>query len=1042
MADAAFADEILESLRGALSVSKRVPVATYRLQFQPVLTFDDAARLVPYLQELGISDCYVSPILQAASSSSYGYDISDHNRLNAQLGGEGGFTEFVGELKRHGMGLILDWVPNHMGISGNTNAWWLDVLENGPSSPYARFFDIDWTPVKAELKNKVLLPILGDQYGKVLENQEILLTFEDGAFAVRYQDRRLPIDPVHYTQILQHRLEALGEFLGGEHPHFLELQSIITASGHLPLATETDPGTVIERQREKEIIKQRLAKLTDESADVRRFIEENVGIFNGKKGDPRSFDLLDTLLAAQVYRVAFWRVAGEEINYRRFFDINELAAIRMENPHVFQETHKLIFRLIHERKVSGLRIDHPDGLYDPTEYFRRVQRGVFLAACRDLFKPGLQYKGGDWETVKERLLRRYNEEFAKDPQSPPRRAFYIIVEKILTRGEKLPEGWAVDGTTGYDFLNHLNGIFVDSANGNRFEDIYSRFTSRKIEFQHLAYETKKLIMQAAMSSEINVLGHQLSRISEKNRLSRDFTLNSLTDALREIIACFPVYRTYVGPGDTSISDGDRISIYRAVAKAKRRNPTINVSIFDFIRDILCLRFSDYLEPQDQREQREFVMKFQQYTGPVMAKGVEDTAFYIYNRLLSLNEVGGDPEEFGVSLTAFHEANAQRREAWPCSLLATSTHDTKRSEDVRARLNVLSEIPDEWKACLSRWGKLNRKKKLLADDQPAPDRNDEYLLYQTLLGVWPFELMDGAAHGAFKERIQCYMEKATKEAKVHTSWINPNKAYDDALRAFVDAILDDSHRNPFLDELKVFQRRVATCGIYNSLSQLLLKLTSPGIPDIYQGNEIWDFSLVDPDNRRPVDYRVRRQMLKSLKERIAGPEGGLARLAQELLSSKEDGRIKLFVTYMTLRYRKAHQELFLEGDYRPLEGRGSRQDHLCAFGRKSGDQRIVVVAPRFFSRLTPTPTMGIVSRVPQMLAATFFSWLTQVPDEPPIGEQVWQGSCLVLPDGTAGQRYRNIFTGEMVAAVVGEGTVVLPLGEVFASFPVAILEPST
>lgn len=1042
MVDACFADETFEGILKVPSAIRRVPVATYRLQFQPVFTFDDAKHLVPYLHELGISDCYVSPILQAASSTSHGYDTSDHNLLNPELGAERGFNEFAGELKRHETGLILDWVPNHMGISGNTNAWWADVLENGPSSPYARFFDIDWTPVRAELKNKVLLPILGDQYGKVLENQDLLLAFEEGAFAVWHQDRRLPIDPGQYTQILQHRLDALTDLLSGENGHFLELRSIITALDHLPPTTETDPEKAIERQREKEIIKKRLAKLSDECEDVRRFIEENVRIFNGKKGDPRSFDLLDALLAAQVYRVAFWRVAGEEINYRRFFDINDLAAIRMENPHVFQGTHKLIFRLIGEGKVTGLRIDHPDGLYEPTEYFRRLQRGVFLAASRNLCESSAQYKDSDWKMAEEQLLRRYEEEFAKDPQSPLRRAFYIIAEKILTKGERLPESWAVDGTTGYDFLNQLNGIFVDSSNEKRLEDIYSRFTNLKIDFQRLAYESKKLIMQTAMSSEINVLGHQLDRISEKNRLSRDFTLYSLTDALREIIACFPVYRTYACPGDASISDGDRISIYRAVAKAKRRNPTTNVSIFDFIRDILCLRFPDYLDPQDQLQRREFVMKFQQCTGPVMAKGVEDRAVYIYNRLLSLNEVGGNPEEFGFSLTAFHKGNAQRREAWPYALLATSTHDTKRSEDVRARINVLSEIPDEWKTCLGRWGKFNRKKKLLVDDRLIPDRNDEYLLYQTLLGAWPLEPMDQTAYRAFKERIQWYMEKAAKEAKVNTSWVNPNKAYDDALRGFVDAILDDSQRNPFLDEFTVFQRQVATYGIYNSLSQVLLKLTSPGIPDIYQGNEIWDFSLVDPDNRRPVDYEVRRQMLKSLSGRISGPDGDLAGLAGELLSSKEDGRIKLFVTYMMLRYRKAHRELFLEGGYLPLEGRGSRKDDLCAFARKSGDQRIVVVAPRFFSRLTQTPKMGIVSRVPQMIAATFFSRFTQLPEGPPIGEEVWQDSGLVLPDGTAGQHYRNTFTGETVAAVESEGAVVLPLSKVFASFPVALLELST
>src|SRR5574337_1760363 len=577
MADAAFADKIFDGILKALSALRRVPVATYRLQFQPTFTFADAKQLVPYLHEMGISDCYASPILQAASSSSHGYDISSHYTLNPAIGSEEEFDEVVGELKRHEMGLILDWVPNHMGISGNTNAWWADVLENGPSSPYARFFDIDWTPVRAQLKNKVLLPILGDQYGKVLENQELLLTFEEGAFAVWYQDRRLPIDPGQYTQILQHRLDALTDLLSGENGHFLELQSIITALDHLPPTTETDPEKVIERQREKEIIKKRLAKLSDECEDVRRFIEENVRIFNGKKGDPRSFDLLDALLAAQVYRVAFWRVAGEEINYRRFFDINDLAAIKMEHPHVFQETHKLIFRLICEWKVSGLRIDHPDGLYEPTEYFCRVQRGVFLAACRNRFESSLQDKGSDWKAVEERLLRRRSEELALDAQSPLWRTFYIVAEKILTKGERLPEGWAIDGTTGYDFLNHLNGIFVDGANGKRLEDIYSRFTNLKIDFQRLSYDTKKLIMQTAMASESNVLVHQLNRISEKNRLSRDFTLYSLIDALRETIACFPVYRTYVSPGDVSVSDGDRVAIYRATAKAKRRNPTTNVS---------------------------------------------------------------------------------------------------------------------------------------------------------------------------------------------------------------------------------------------------------------------------------------------------------------------------------------------------------------------------------------------------------------------------------------------------------------------------------
>jgi (1->4)-alpha-D-glucan 1-alpha-D-glucosylmutase len=1015
MREGRVADQIFERVRSELPALRRVPVATYRVQFQPAFTFRDAKDLVPYLRELGVTDCYASPYLQASAGSPHGYDVSDHAALNPDLGSEMDYRAFVQALKTHDMGQIFDMVPNHMGIAGSNNAWWMDVLENGPSSPYASFFDIDWDPLKPELKNKVLLPILGDQYGKVLENRELTLVFQDGAFFLSYQDTWLPIAPRQYAQILEHRLDVLEDQLGTEHPNFLELQSILTALHHLPPPTETDPEKITIRKREKEIIKKRLSRLCADSHEVRRFLEENVRGFNGKKGDPRSFDLLDALLAAQVYRLAYWRVAAEEINYRRFFDINELAAIRMEDPTVFQETHKLIFRLIRDGTITGLRIDHPDGLYEPVEYFRRLQRGAFLEACRQRFEADGTDAELDWATLEARLAERYDTEAAAEPQSPFTRFLYIVAEKILTRGERLPRDWPIDGTTGYDFMNRVNGLCVDSVSAKAFDELYARFIHARIDFRDLGYEKKKLIMHTSMSSEINVLGHQLSRLSEKNRQSRDFTLNSLIDAIRETIACFPVYRTYIGEADVHISESDRLSIERAVSRAKRKNPATNASVFDFIRDVLCLRFPEGLDPADEREHRRFVMKFQQCTGPVMAKGLEDTAFYIYNRLASLNEVGGDPERFGVSPASFHRENIHRCEDWRHSMLATSTHDAKRGEDVRARINVLSEIPGEWRACVGRWARINRKRKTLVDDQPAPDRNDEYLLYQTLVGAWPLEPMDQEPHLAFTGRIQQYMEKATKEAKVNTSWMNPNKAYDDATRDFVGAILEDSPRNVFLPDFKTLQRKVAAYGMYNSLSQVLLKIASPGVPDIYQGNEIWDFSLVDPDNRRPVDYDLRRRMLRALADRVSRPSGELAELAKELMAHREDGTIKLFVTWMALTYRTRHKDLFLDGTYLPLEGDGPSRDHVCAFARRLRDHQVLVVVPRLLTRLT------------------------QSPDDPPLGEQVWRDSLLLLPDLSAGQTYDNMFTGEAVAAVEQDGKTGLPLRRVFSTFPVALLE---
>ncbi len=911
------------------------------MQFNASFTFADAARLVPYLHTLGISDCYCSPYFKASPGSPHGYDVIDHNALNPELGKEADYDSFVHALQRRSMGHILDLVPNHMGIAKSSNVWWADVLENGPSSLHAACFDIDWTPVKAELANKVLLPILGDQYGSVLENQELTLSYEEGAFFLKYGDYHLPIAPRPSMAVLLHRLGDLERKLGPDHPQLLEFRSIITALSHLPLRTETDRDKVIERNREKEIIKKRLATVTTTTPEILAFVAENVQFFNGKKGEPRSFDFLDGLLTDQAYRLSYWRTAAEEINYRRFFDVNELAAVRTEDPLVFAATHQLALCLCADGKVTGLRIDHVDGLYDPARYLWRLQQALALALRSKTYPevPSLLARADHVATQGQ------GDSVTLSAELP----CYVVLEKISSAGDFLPESWPVHGSTGYDFLADLNGIFIDTDNEKLLTDIYKRFTRSQQSFADLVYENKKLIMQVALSSEINVLGHQLHRLSERNRHARDFTLNSLTHTLREIIACFPVYRTYIT--DNEVSERDQTIVEQAVAYGKRKNPARDVSIFNYVRDVLLLRFPAGATEEDRQMQHAFVMKFQQYTGPVMAKGVEDTTFYLYNRLVSLNEVGSSPDCFGTSLVTFHTRCGERRKYWPHTLLATTTHDTKRSEDVRARINVLSELPYEWRTLLRRWSQQYKKRKAQIDGQFAPDRNDEYLFYQTVLGVWPLISMTADDYNIFKQRIQAYMRKATKEAKVNTSWINPNEPYDDALHEFVGRVLDDFL---FRDDFHQFRTKIARYGMYNSLSQTVLKLTTPGVPDLYQGTELWDFSLVDPDNRRPVDYDQRRQLLDNLQVKLNAARDNRPALTQELLETWEDGRIKLYVTQQALTYRRQHPDLFRAGEYVPVEAIGRRQKHLCAFARRHRHQPLIVVAPRLLTQVIPDP----------------------------------------------------------------------------------------
>ncbi len=702
-------------------------------------------------------------------------------------------------------------------------------------------------------------------------------------------------------------------------------------------------------------------------------------------------------------------MATEEINYRRFFDINELAAVRMESPDVFEAAHRVLFRLLAQGKITGLRIDHPDGLREPARYFRQLQESFVLAHVRAALPAECPTK--DLARTVDRCLADALEQHSSHPSPWP---LYVVAEKILSEGEPLPPDWAVDGTTGYDFLNAVNGLFVDADSRDAFDRIYQQFTHAPTEFRQLVNSTKKMFMLVGMASEINALGHELDRIAERNRRYRDFTLNSLTFALREVIACLRVYRTYIS-GPDGVSPRDRQFLEVAVEEAKRRNPRTAEAIFDFVRDTLLLNnLSDFGE-SDRPQLVEWAMKFQQLTGPIMAKSVEDTVFYTYNRLISLNEVGGSPDRYGVSVTTFHQQNAERLECWPHSLLTTSTHDTKRSEDVRARLDVLSEMPEEWEAALGRWSRLNSSKKIVVDDQPAPDRNDEYLLYQILLGAWPVEPLTSRGLASFRQRIADYMRKATKEAKVHTSWVNPNQEYDDAMGQFVARVLADSATDPFLQDLLVYQQKLAYFGYFNSLSQVLLKLTCPGVPDLYQGSEMWNLSLVDPDNRRPVDYKRRSRVLNELRERIDALGGDLRPLAAELLATMPDGRIKLYLIYQSLQFRRARVRLFTEGAYVPLEVSGSKRDHVCAFARSINHETILVVVPRLVARLA------------------------NAIEQPPMGAEVWKTTRLALPAALANHSYRNILTGEVLTTDNQNGSSGLWLSELLGSFPVALLE---
>ncbi len=976
----------------------RIPVSTYRLQFNRDFTFSDACDIIPYLDALGITDIYASPYFRAQPGSTHGYDVTDHNSLNPDAGTPEDYEAMTAALRDRRMGLITDIVPNHMSIAGSENPWWTDVLENGQCSPYASFFDIDWKPLKEELEDKVILPILGGQYGYVLENRELRLSFEEGSFFIRYWEHRLPLDPSTFDMVLTHRQDALRETLSLEDPDYQKFLSIVTALKNLPPRTEQDQDRIKDRLSENENSKNRLKALYERSSELRAFLDENISIFNGTPGKPESFDLMDKLLSAQAYRLSFWRVATEEINYRRFFDINDLGAIRMEEERVFNEAHRLILSLVREGRVTGLRVDHPDGLHNPTEYFRRLQEGCFIAMCLGKLDDS---EGG------EKYREIYREALSASPKGPLRRPLYIVGEKILMESERLSPEWPIFGTTGYGFMNSVNGVFIDPSNAKAIDKIYTGFTKQTVRYPELSYAKKKLIMETSMSSEINVLGHRLNRISERDRHYRDFTLNNLIDAIVEVIAFFPVYRTYISA--SGISDNDRRYIEAAVSKARRRSLEISPLVFDFIRDVLLLEYPRQRDDEDLRgECLDFTMKFQQLTGPVMAKGVEDTVFYTYNRLASLNEVGGNPERLGMTVEAFQGQNIERQKHWPHTLIATSTHDSKRSGDVRARINVLSELPAHWREAIIRWARINRKFKGKIEGRLVPDRNEEYLLYQSLIGAWPIGEMDEAEFGEFVERIQNYMVKAVREAKTNSSWLNPNSDYEDAVVNFTKKILNSSR---FLTDFKPFKEKVAHYGMFNSLSQTLLKITSPGVPDMYQGTELWALTLVDPDNRMPVDYALRITMLEGLRTLESTKER--ASFARELLDTKSDGRIKLYLIYKALGFRRQNSELYSGGEYVPLHTSGRHSERIIASGQFNDGEAAITVVPRLLAGLAGA-------------------------DEAPIGE-LWEDTSIHIPTERAAPAYRNIFTDETVMPVEQDGIPVIRVADVLKNFPVALLQ---
>ena len=928
-----------------------VPIATYRLQLQPEFGFARAADIVSYLSELGISHVYASPVFRARKGSSHGYDCVDPNALNPELGSPDDWTFLVERLRESDMGWLQDIVPNHMAFDAD-NRMLADVLENGTSSRFHDYFDIYWNHPAKDLKGRVMAPFLGQRYGECLENGDIRIVYDRDGFAATYGDLKFPLHIETYLNILDQPTASIKAELGEEDPAY---NRWIDALDDLEsLVLQLDAGV---RQDHGRAIKQTLWDLFCGNAVIRRMLSESLQRFNGEPGNIHSFQRLDGLLSQQRFRLCYWQVANEEINYRRFFDINELIALRQEKRAVFEHTHRLLGQLASEKSVSGVRIDHIDGLADPGKYLQRLRRCLGEDA-------------------------------------------YILVEKILAPEEPLSIGWPVQGTTGYDFAHWVNALFVYRENETRFTDIYTGFSGRTESFEDVVYSAKKWVLASRMAGDLDNLARRIKKISALKSFADNLTLSRLKSALSEVLARFPIYRTYLGK-DNGRPD-DRAVVEAAISRAVLEYPHLHIEA-EFLRNLLLenVPFDEALDDVEIVKQcGRAVRAFQQLSAALMAKGFEDTAFYRYHRLVSLNEVGSAPDRFGCSVERFHTVIARRADDWPHAMNSTATHDSKRGEDVRARLNVLSEIPTDWKTRIDAWHTFTRGYRMWKGPKTVPDKNTEYLLYQTLIGAWP---QDRPVTHRFVERIKAYLIKAAREAGEHTSWLEPEEQYETALAGFVESILDPSPKNEFLPAFIPFCKKIAFFGLFNSLSQCLLKIAAPGIPDFYQGTELPQLALVDPDNRRPVTYDKRRQLLKTIVKASSDP---LTQMA-ELLANRDDGRVKLFVIARTLATRRQRKELFQSGRYLPLEAGGPFRRHIVAFARVAGEQWFVAVVPRFLTALVGE-------------------------DQDPLGKNVWSDTTVSLPP-EAPRSWRNIFTRQSIQGAAG-----IAVSDVLQHFPVALL----
>ncbi|KJR42028.1 maltooligosyl trehalose synthase [Candidatus Magnetoovum chiemensis] len=918
------------------------------MQLNPSFGFKEAKNIIKYLADLGISDIYASPIFKAKKGSSHCYDVVDPDQINPELGTEDDFYKLSKEVQSYDMGWLQDIVPNHMGFNGENN-FLMDVLENGENSLYYEFFDIDWQHPYESIKGRVLAPFLGRLYWESLENGEIQLKYDESGFNVNYYEHKFPLRIETYGDILTTGLNRLMTSLNEDGPEYIKLSGILYTLKSLPHRSENAQ----ERQAAIQFIKRLLWELYSRKPVIKKFIDGNLKLFNATKNNPESFDRLDELLKQQNFRLSFWKIASEEINYRRFFNINELISIRVEDENVFYYTHSLIFDLIKKGMFTGIRIDHIDGLYDPSEYLNRLKS----------IAPNI----------------------------------YIAVEKILELEEELPS-WNIHGTVGYDFLNYVNGIFCDTNNSQHITRAYTSFTGLNPSYEKLFYENKRKIIDRYMLGDIDNIIRLIKTVSSNDRQGNDISIHGFKDALIEVFVTFPVYRTYINYND--YSDEDQKYIKKAITKAKQKNPALLYEL-NYLDRFFSSEFRDQLPEDKLNAWLNLIMKFQQFTGPLMAKGLEDTLFYVYNRLISLNEVGGNPHKFGITTQEFHAFNQKRCDTWPNTMNTTSTHDTKRGEDVRARINVLSELIQEWRINLRNWHRMNKRYQRTVDSALVPSLNDEYFLYQTLLGLWPFEEQEDSN---IEPRLKNYTIKAVREAKIQTGWLKPDIEYEDAYTAFIEDILKPDENNNFIKSFLTFQKKIAFYGMFNSLSQTLLKITSPGIADFYQGTELWELNLVDPDNRTPVDFQKRKYYLKDIIEK---EKKDLPSLISELIETKEDGRIKMFLIYKSLQTRKKYAELFKGGKYMPMKTGGKYKDNIISFARTKNTRSLLTIAPRFLTRIVSEGQM-------------------------PLGKEIWDDTHIILPDNTP-KTWTNALDGSII-----ESADKLEISSVFNLFPLALL----